>query len=178
MPVDVVKERLQVQSNRTDSAYKGSIDAFRTIIKQEGLRGLYKGYSATLFSYGPFSATYFLLYEEVSLPSFQQILDVYNATWHEEYCFFVFFSYFMLFCLSTSTIIYRQKQKWRIEKAMPSYLSKRTLHGMSFCSCFYVYSLFNLMLFTILYLPILLSSAFAGSVASFLTNPLDLAKLR
>ena len=65
VPVDVVKERLQVQSNRGDSMYKGSVDAFRTIIKQEGLRGLYKGYNATIFSYGPFSAIYFVLYEEV-----------------------------------------------------------------------------------------------------------------
>lgn len=65
VPVDVVKERLQVQSNRPESAYSGSIDAFKTIIKQEGMRGLYKGYNATIFSYGPFSAVYFLLYEEV-----------------------------------------------------------------------------------------------------------------
>eukprot|EP01032_Pedospumella_encystans_P010434 gene10434-12194_t len=107
VPVDVVKERLQVQSNRTDSAYKGSIDAFRTIIKQEGLRGLYKGYSATLFSYGPFSATYFLLYEEA-------------------------------------------KTKMADGKSNAELSFKENL------AC----------------------SAFAGSVASFLTNPLDLAKLR
>ena len=74
VPVDVVKERLQVQSNKsgntntsqsTSVRYKGSVDAFRTIIQQEGLRGLYKGYTATIFSNGPFSACYFLLYEEV-----------------------------------------------------------------------------------------------------------------
>jgi hypothetical protein len=37
----------------------------RTIMRQEGYRGLYKGYFATLFSYGPFSAIYFAWYEEV-----------------------------------------------------------------------------------------------------------------
>lgn len=65
VPVDVIKERLQVQSNRADNHYKGSIDALKTILKEEGTRGLYKGYFATLSSYGPFSALYFLIYEEV-----------------------------------------------------------------------------------------------------------------
>lgn len=65
LPVDVVKERLQVQSNRPETPYKGSVDALRTIIKQEGLKGLYKGYAATVFSYGPFSAVFFVLYEKV-----------------------------------------------------------------------------------------------------------------
>jgi hypothetical protein len=68
VPVDVVKERLQVQSSyKSAFQYSGTIDAFRTIIKQEGLRGLYKGYGATLFSFGPFSAIYFMLYEEVGI---------------------------------------------------------------------------------------------------------------
>jgi hypothetical protein len=65
VPVDVIKERLQVQSNRPDKAYSGSLDALRTIVKEEGVGVLYKGYTATLFSYGPFSALYFLMYEEV-----------------------------------------------------------------------------------------------------------------
>lgn len=64
--MDVVKERLQVQSNRQDLNYKGNIDAFRTIFKEEGLRGIYKGYGATLLSFGPYSALYFLFYEKVS----------------------------------------------------------------------------------------------------------------
>lgn len=80
VPFDVVKERLQVQSllkqpsttpassvaGPTPSVgssggglmYRGSWDALRTIARTEGLRGLYRGYGATLFSYGPFSAMY------------------------------------------------------------------------------------------------------------------------
>jgi hypothetical protein len=79
--VDVVKERLQVQSifvprptspsNSSSSAsarrYNGSIDALNKIMREEGLRGIYKGYGATLLSYGPFSALYFMFYEIVSL---------------------------------------------------------------------------------------------------------------
>lgn len=65
----MVKERLQVQTVKTSSstAYTSSLDALQKIYALEGLRGIYKGYSATLFSYGPFSALYFLLYEKVSV---------------------------------------------------------------------------------------------------------------
>lgn len=68
VPVDVVKERLQVQRKGvTDPSmnYKGSLDALRTIMRTEGLRGIYKGYGATLLSFGPFSAVHFLCYETV-----------------------------------------------------------------------------------------------------------------
>lgn len=86
VPVDVVKERLQIQSvipttptyssspsspaEQTKMKYRGSYDALRTIVRSEGLRGIYKGYGATLLSYGPFSALYFLVYEEVSASVF------------------------------------------------------------------------------------------------------------
>ena len=72
VPVDVVKERLQVQSplssdpNHKIISYRNSFDALIKISNSEGLRGLYKGYSATLLSYGPYSAIYFMLYEIVS----------------------------------------------------------------------------------------------------------------
>lgn len=96
MPVDVVKERLQVQavqaaecSANTAAAaanstagkapptgassatasftpYRSSWDALTTIARTEGvLGGLYRGFGVTLFSFGPFSALYFLLYEQV-----------------------------------------------------------------------------------------------------------------
>jgi len=65
IPVDVVKQRLQVQSLGQSYRYRNGLDAIQTILRQEGLRGIYKGYWATLFSYGPFSAIYFALYEKV-----------------------------------------------------------------------------------------------------------------
>ena len=73
VPVDVVKERLQVQRSShvvgslqaTGTPYKGSLHALRTIFVEEGIRGVYKGYGATLMSFGPFSALYFLFYEQV-----------------------------------------------------------------------------------------------------------------
>jgi len=68
VPVDVIKERLQVQSlmaKTSDDLYKGSFDAFIKIAKVEGLSGIYKGYFATLASFGPFSALYFVFYEKL-----------------------------------------------------------------------------------------------------------------
>lgn len=89
VPVDVCKERLQVQSNLTALLreryqrahpqltpsivstrvisemkeaglyYSSSIDALITIMKREGWRGIYKGYGATISSFGPYSALYF-----------------------------------------------------------------------------------------------------------------------
>jgi len=66
VPVDVIKERLQVQINcGSNEAYKGSFDALKKILKHEGLSGIYKGYGATLSSFGPFSALYFVFYERM-----------------------------------------------------------------------------------------------------------------
>lgn len=47
-PPNLIKTRLQVQKKR--SMYKGTFDAFRNIVKQEGIRGLYKGYMVSNFS--------------------------------------------------------------------------------------------------------------------------------
>ena len=77
MPIDVVKERMQVQqkiiltaSTETTVHYRNTAHAFQTIWRNEGIRGVYKGYGASLWSYGPFSALFFLFYEKV----FKQIL--------------------------------------------------------------------------------------------------------
>jgi uncharacterized membrane protein YgcG len=72
VPVDVIKERLQVQRKlRTGQEISGSLPMYRgtwhalaTIMETEGLRGVYRGYGATLLSFGPFSAFYFLFYEK------------------------------------------------------------------------------------------------------------------
>jgi hypothetical protein len=75
VPIDVVKERLQTQqaplappalaAEGPARPYRGALDAFRTILAREGVRGLYRGYGATLASFGPFSGLYFALYEQL-----------------------------------------------------------------------------------------------------------------
>ena len=42
VPIDVVKERLQVQRPGIKTQYNGSADALRKIFKYEGVRGVYK----------------------------------------------------------------------------------------------------------------------------------------
>ena len=39
-------------------------EALRAVLRTEGLRGLYKGYVATVGSFGPYSALYFAFYEQ------------------------------------------------------------------------------------------------------------------
>lgn len=70
VPVDVIKERLQVQHSIKGESfqpknYSGSMDALKRILNTEGVRGIYKGYFATLASFGPFSALYFVFYEKM-----------------------------------------------------------------------------------------------------------------
>eukprot|EP01017_Pseudomicrothorax_dubius_P034827 TRINITY_DN4812_c0_g2_i2.p1 TRINITY_DN4812_c0_g2~~TRINITY_DN4812_c0_g2_i2.p1 ORF type:complete len:203 (-),score=28.03 TRINITY_DN4812_c0_g2_i2:62-670(-) len=60
VPVDVIKERMQVQANLKTYHYRNTFDAIYKISKGEGLRGLYKAYGATIGSFGPYSAFYFL----------------------------------------------------------------------------------------------------------------------
>jgi len=74
VPVDVIKERLQVQQRGgfSQEKYAGSWDALVKIMKNEGLSGIYKGYGATLASFGPFSALYFVFYEKCKYWARQQ----------------------------------------------------------------------------------------------------------
>eukprot|EP00850_Spirogloea_muscicola_P003988 SM000016S01976 [mRNA] locus=s16:987099:989960:+ [translate_table: standard] len=60
-PLDVVKTRLQVQGS--PPKYKGWLDAFATIGREEGVRGLLKGYQARLTWFVPASAFTFLALE-------------------------------------------------------------------------------------------------------------------
>jgi hypothetical protein len=60
VPVDVLKQRLQVA--RVHSVRQEALAAVRSA---GGLHGLYRGYWATLASFGPFSAIYFALYEKL-----------------------------------------------------------------------------------------------------------------
>jgi hypothetical protein len=63
VPVDIIKERRQVQSKLKTYEYKSDVDAFIQIIKKEKIRGIYRAYWATIFSFGPMSAFYFMFYE-------------------------------------------------------------------------------------------------------------------
>jgi hypothetical protein len=59
VPSDVMKERAQaITTTKTPHT-------FSSIVREEGIRGLYRGYGATLASFGPFSAFYFMFVEQL-----------------------------------------------------------------------------------------------------------------
>lgn len=64
VPIDIIKERRQVQSNLKTYEYKGDLNALTTILKTEGIKGIYKAYFATIGSFGPTTALYFMFYEK------------------------------------------------------------------------------------------------------------------
>ncbi|KKZ61318.1 hypothetical protein EMCG_04035 [[Emmonsia] crescens] len=70
VPSEVLKTRQQLQGQynnpffRSGYNYRGTIDAFRTIVRQEGFGTLFSGYKATLFRDLPFSALQFAFYEQ------------------------------------------------------------------------------------------------------------------
>ncbi|CAM9383752.1 unnamed protein product, partial [Hapterophycus canaliculatus] len=115
VPVDVVKERLQIQRSHprstaaagsrpaTNSAdggasdgirrvgegampprYRGSAGALKTILRTEGLRGIYKGYLATVASFGPFSALYFMFYEQARAASRNLVAERHPNFWRAD----------------------------------------------------------------------------------------------
>ena len=70
MPSEVLKTRLQLQGRYNNPFfnsgynYRSTIDAARTIVRQEGVSALFYGYKATIFRDLPFSALQFAFYEQ------------------------------------------------------------------------------------------------------------------
>lgn len=70
VPSEVLKTRLQLQGRHnnpfTNSGYnyRSTVDAARTIVRQEGFSALFYGYKATIFRDLPFSALQFAFYEQ------------------------------------------------------------------------------------------------------------------
>ncbi|XP_014666467.1 PREDICTED: solute carrier family 25 member 43-like [Priapulus caudatus] len=63
-PTDMVKTRLTAQhSDPTKKKYKGIIDAFRLIAKEEGILAFYKGMSTSIIGVIPFAGGTFMAYE-------------------------------------------------------------------------------------------------------------------
>jgi hypothetical protein len=66
----VLKTRLQLQGRYNNPHfysgynYRGTVDAARTIVRQEGFAALFYGYKATIFRDLPFSALQFAFYEQ------------------------------------------------------------------------------------------------------------------
>lgn len=64
-PVDVISQRLMVQSKQSNPCianYKGGLDAFRTILRVDGWRGLYRGFGMSILTYAPSNALWWASY--------------------------------------------------------------------------------------------------------------------
>lgn len=65
-PVDVISQRLMVQGKvrgaNVSVNYRGGFDAFRTILRVDGLRGLYRGFGMSILTYAPSSALWWATY--------------------------------------------------------------------------------------------------------------------
>jgi len=65
VPIDVIKERMQVQSNvEPKFRYRNTSHAIQAMMSKEGFRGLFRAYGATLASYGPFSGLSLMFFEQ------------------------------------------------------------------------------------------------------------------
>lgn len=62
-PADVIKTRLQVAARAGQTTYTGVIDAFRKIVKEEGIFALWKGGPARVFRSAPQFGFTLLTYE-------------------------------------------------------------------------------------------------------------------
>ncbi|KAL1810596.1 hypothetical protein DCAR_0730303 [Daucus carota subsp. sativus] len=66
-PVDVVSQRLMVQGQQnlklpSASKYQNGIDAFRKILRADGIRGLYRGFGISILTYAPSNAVWWASY--------------------------------------------------------------------------------------------------------------------
>lgn len=66
VPMDVIKERLQVEGQvKVANAYSGSFDALRKILQHDGVVGLYRAFPIHQVTWAPFNGCYFMVYEKL-----------------------------------------------------------------------------------------------------------------
>jgi len=61
-PLDLIRTRLSVQSP-TQQKYKGIVDAWKVIIREEGIHALFKGITPTVMGVAPYVGLNFMTYE-------------------------------------------------------------------------------------------------------------------
>ena len=63
-PFDVIRKRMMLKDEQGKPLYNGMIDAFKTVVKQDGVGGLYRGVGLNLIKVVPFAALQFTIKEE------------------------------------------------------------------------------------------------------------------
>lgn len=64
-PMELVRIRLQVQKDNVAKQYNGSVDCAKKIIREHGIRGMYKGYIITVIREFFLYSFYFSSYEMI-----------------------------------------------------------------------------------------------------------------
>ncbi|KZT73964.1 mitochondrial carrier [Daedalea quercina L-15889] len=65
-PLDVIKTRLQAQRHaHGTNSYEGVVATFKSVLKHNGIRGLYRGLGPTILGYLPTWAIYFAVYDGI-----------------------------------------------------------------------------------------------------------------
>jgi len=64
-PFDIISQRLQIQRGKT--RYKNGFDAIKKIKQQEGFKGFFRGFGASILASAPTSASWLLTYEQCKL---------------------------------------------------------------------------------------------------------------
>jgi hypothetical protein len=65
VPMDVIKQRMQMSNSNKTVAFNNSMQAASHILRTEGLRGLYRGSVAAIATFGPYVGLYFSAYEHL-----------------------------------------------------------------------------------------------------------------
>jgi solute carrier family 25 folate transporter 32 len=64
-PLDVIRVRLQIQGTLKQQRYHGTIDAFKTILREEGVRGLYTGLYPAMMTIPVYWGVFFYAYDTI-----------------------------------------------------------------------------------------------------------------
>ncbi|KAM3363697.1 solute carrier family 25 member 44 isoform X1 [Capsicum galapagoense] len=75
VPIDIVSQRLMVQGYSGHASYNGGLDVARKILKSEGIRGLYRGFSLSVLTYSPSSAVWWASYGSSQRFIWSKLLD-------------------------------------------------------------------------------------------------------
>jgi hypothetical protein len=66
VPMEVIKEKMMIQGQiKTSKTYSGSISMLTSVLKKEGLLGIYRGFWMQQLTYGPFNGIAIAAYNEV-----------------------------------------------------------------------------------------------------------------
>eukprot|EP01102_Stenamoeba_stenopodia_P010098 TRINITY_DN3003_c0_g1_i1.p1 TRINITY_DN3003_c0_g1~~TRINITY_DN3003_c0_g1_i1.p1 ORF type:complete len:321 (+),score=52.53 TRINITY_DN3003_c0_g1_i1:30-992(+) len=84
VPIEVISQRLMLQGTQSNQRYTGGLNALQTIVQQNGVRGLYRGYYASLATFVPGSAIWWGTYGLIKNHLVSAVQSVDSISWLAE----------------------------------------------------------------------------------------------